>query len=989
MYPGEIPPGGDPRPPISNVPREKISPPASGSRSRAANHALGSNISVGGFFEELPSSKPRPSSGRGKPTALAAEQHQLPQLPFQREPVRQSSFSQRPNSSTSGNSQGYQLLPPERMGPYAHNPQQQPTGEAPVMSSRYSPAPVPQTNAPPSRTRYASSPSGGHRPPPPSQSFSFQPRTSSPLAQSNTLSQQHQLPDNEILHNYDNKQVPPPQNSQEPSYKKIGNSNFEPPRRSQTQSPSATRPKQHLPIHVQEPYQRPASTNYHAVPSYPEPNTIVPRQGPTHARSFSQRFNYISPSDGREIDPLERWKGYPIFKFGFGGTIVSSFPKQIPRYSAGQTTPMIKCSPGEVKIIGSKNAVPLEESISSFPGPLKAKSKKKEILEWLQKRILQLQSIQIPNANGSTLPDPLKRHEEKCLLWKTLHVLVEHNGIIEGNLAAISAIRTILSPESSPGETGSRSSYNLNQGLIGISRYEGSRKASDPADPEAMEALRKILLGGEREAAVWYAVDQRLWAQAMLLASTLDPNIWKQVVREFVRQEVKTLGTNTESLACFYQILAGNLEESIDELVPPSARAGLQMVSKVGGTEPTKNALDGLDRWRETLTLILSNRRQDDWKALVTLGKLLLSYGRTEAAHICFIFAKAPGLFGGADDPQVSVALLGADHVQNPFGFNCDFDSIFLTEVYDFACTVLAPSTVTTFSPHLQSYKLYHAIILADYGYRSEAQQYCDSITAVLKSTTKLSPYFHGLLFRALEDLVERLRQAPTDAPGSWMSRPSMDKVSGSVWTRLNQFIAGEESDAGSAASGKGLDHDVSGPFARVAGDSPTISRRESLSDLYSNYPDGNLATGPAAGVNPSNSRYAPAGQYTPRSSQEQARTGSSLEPRQEYLDDGLNPVVPHQPSSLDNTYEPPTTETYVPPSYNHEVPDGEESSVEEKPKKKSFMDDDDDEGFTSRAAALLKADKAKKDREAEEAFRRAAEEDGMSGLISLVHNFI
>lgn len=1190
MYSGGISAAGEPNPPISNVSRENISPPAVDPRSRSAKvstQALGSKTSVNSFFEELPSSKPRPSSGRGKPIASATEQRQLPQLPFPREPPRQSSFSHRPNSSSSGNSQGYQLLPPERMGLYAHSPQQDFTSQAPVINSRYSPAPVPQTNVPPGRNRYASSPSAGPRPPPPSQGLSFQPRTSSPLAQSNTLSQQHQRnPQNETPRNYDNRQVrpqqlpsyrssidpqsrapttvgsyqeektqtdsdpavfshsvpasqppppsidighapasksppkplyspeiprnyPPPhdnipinssfdaRNAQERPNRMTDDPSSEPPRRSQTQSPSAMRPKQLLPTHVQEPYQRPASTNHRAIPSYPEsPNENLPRQGFSHGRSFSQRFSYITPLDGRENDPLERWKGCPIFRFGFGGTIVTSFPKQIPRYSAGQTIPMIKCSPGEVKINTCKIVVPLEESTSTFPGPLKSKSKKKEVIEWLHKQIIRLQSTGILLANDSTLPDSLKRHDEKCLLWKTLKILVEHDGIIEGNLAAISALRSILLSDSDPRDTNPGSPYSSIKGLVGISRYEESRKELSPVDPEAMETLHKILLRGEREAAVWHAVDQRLWAHAMLLASTLDPKIWKQVVQEFVRQEVKTFGINTESLASLYQIFAGNWEESIDELVSPSARAGLQMVSKVGRSGPTKNALDGLDRWRETLTLILSNRSQDDWRALVALGRLLSSYGRTEAAHICYIFAKSPGLFGGADDSQVSVALLGADHIQNPYGYNRDVDSILLTEVYDFVCTVLAPSTIATFSSHLQSYKLYHAMILAEYGYRLEAQQYCDSITAALKSTTKLSPYFHALLFAALEDLVERLRQAPTDGSASWMSRPSMDRVSGSVWTRLNQFIAGDEIDTGSAASGKGLDNDVSGPFARVVGDSPGISQSELSSDLYSGYFSGNTATGPAiSSVNAISSRYAPAGQFTPRSSLEQARTGSSQEPRRESQGDGLRPLIPHHqyqsrknsstalsqdsppnsykplpgqidypsqtqgylptppsqpeyipnvspedisPSLLDhesyrptpppkdqpsqehhqlvnesqpssryeppssnhdrpssyeppatNTYEPPTTDTYEPPSYNPDSPDGQESTAEKKSKKKSFMDDEDDEEFTSRATAILKAEKARKDREAEETFRRVAEEDGMSVLISSIYPFI
>ena len=50
------------------------------------------------------------------------------------------------------------------------------------------------------------------------------------------------------------------------------------------------------------------------------------------------------------------------------------------------------------------------------------------------------------------------------------------------------------------------------------------------------------------------------------------------------------------------------MEESVDELVPPSARVGLQMVSTVNGQESSQNALDGLDSWKDTLGMVLSNR---------------------------------------------------------------------------------------------------------------------------------------------------------------------------------------------------------------------------------------------------------------------------------------------------------------------------------------------------------------------------------------------
>ena len=1113
--------------------------------------------SLGAFFEELPSSKPRPSSSMGRVTHPTSEPTPPPAMSVQRDPSRQVTMTQQLSSGSP--SQQYQLLPPERMSLFANFSQSEPAIQpVPMVNTRYSPAPVQQSSVPPPRTRYAASPSNVGRPVP-SQTLSFQPRTSSPLAQNSLLPQEknhasvseqssHWSPSNgkhtvqdsmpskifpshqstnmmerNSKHNENIGRIendlqfrdshPPPthhvplsnspsdssyamntpdadytssdgsaslQQPQEPPMDAFGASSRRPPSRtSQSQSPGIDRYKPELPQGMHDQYQRPGSVNNHVPLSLAQTRPQV-TQTRHRERAVSRDVNYIKPSDGREMDYLERWKGCPIISFGFGGTIVTSFPKQVPRYAAGQSTPMIKCSPGEVKIRDGK-ILPLDEDIAAFPGPLKSKNKRKEVLDWLQKRIAHLESGGFDQTGSATLPDPRKRHEEKTMLWKIVRVQVEHDGALDGNASAENAIRSILSPELTVGDSASLSPQAFDSPLLGISRSSGSRSFPDPVKPEVVEDLRKLLLHGEREKAVWHAVDNRLWAHAMLLASTLEKNLWKQVSQEFVRQEVKTFGNNTESLAALYQIFAGNWEESMDELVPPSARAGLQMVSKTAATGPTKNALDGLDRWRETLTLILSNRSVDDGRALVSLGQLLAGYGRTEAAHICYIFAKSPGLFGGPDDSQVSVTLLGADHLQQPFDYARDLDSILLTEVYDFARTVLAPSPTSTVSPHLQSYKLYHAMILAEYGYKIEAQQYCEMITSALNSTTKRSPYYHNILIGALENLVDRLRQAPRDNSGSWISKPSIDKVSGSIWAKFNQYVAGDESDAASTGSGKVQEQDV-GPFARVAGDSPNLSRTPSSSDIYS-------TNAPGLGVSPivpmsslPNSRYAPAGLYTPRSSLEQpsnashelqrptqaqgdslrpgtashqyqprpmSSTGSYPEahkptsqpssyfPRTEsylstqpsqpeympiptseeppsslYHQNSHQPTPPLEPdpsreqyqpllesesaggrqaspmnfesssytydAPSTSDYEPPPMNAYVPPAYDPYVPQARESSVEEKPKRKSFMDDADDDDFEARAAALRKEEKARNDKEADEAFKRAAEADGM-----------
>lgn len=87
-------------------------------------------------------------------------------------------------------------------------------------------------------------------------------------------------------------------------------------------------------------------------------------------------------------------------------------------------------------------------------------------------------------------------------------------------------------------------------------------------------------------------------------------------------------------------------------------------------------------------------------------------------------------------------------------------------------------------------------------------------------------------------------------------------------------------------------------------------------------------------------------------------------------------------PSSAANAYQPPASgNAYEPPSYAPEAhvnptPEetGDPATQDEQPKKKAFMDDDDDEDLAKRTAAIQKAEN---DRKADEAFRKAAEEDG------------
>lgn len=542
-----------------------------------------------------------------------------------------------------------------------------------------------------------------------------------------------------------------------------------------------------------------------------------------------------------------------------------------------------------------------------------------------------------------------------------------------------------------------------------------------------MKTIHRHLLTGDRTAAVWHAADKRLWSHAMLIAGTVSQELWKQVVQDFVRNEVKTLGAGMESLAVLYEIFGGNGEESIDELVPQSARLGQPMLTQMGSSQTLpSNPLDALDKWRETLALVISNRSPNDQTAIIALGKLLAGYGRVEAAHLCYLFARNMISFTGPEDPAASVSMFGFDHQIAPLDLHKDTDALLLTEIYELALSLAPAPAAAPIIPHLQAYKLYHALVLAEYGYRTEALKYCESIAAVLKSTTKPSPYFHRPLFNTLEELTSRLSQSPKDPTTGWLSKLSQDNISGSMWGAFSKFVAGGDDESTSSGLTRDSGLDV-GPFSKV-GPSPGVSRSQSSADLYGTY-NGYSPTmsktpqGPSQ-YNPMGGSYAPSNAYSPyapRGSMEQGRPANAYQPSTGYnpydspmpsatsstfnKQPGSAAPSPYMPQSagFDNkhTFDSPARSTFEPttpqigyeppsqPSYGYDEPtmnkpttNDEEDEDKPKPKKKSFMDDDDDDAeFIAKAAALKKeAEEKKKKEEEKEAQAKSGAKSGWFG---------
>jgi hypothetical protein len=54
----------------------------------------------------------------------------------------------------------------------------------------------------------------------------------------------------------------------------------------------------------------------------------------------------------------------------------------------------------------------------------------------------------------------------------------------------------------------------------------------------ALDQIQEFLIHGHRRKAYHYALDQKLWAHAMIIASSIDKEAWKEVVNDFLKTDL-------------------------------------------------------------------------------------------------------------------------------------------------------------------------------------------------------------------------------------------------------------------------------------------------------------------------------------------------------------------------------------------------------------------------------------------------------------------
>ncbi|KAF1799013.1 Sec23-binding domain of Sec16-domain-containing protein [Mucor lusitanicus] len=461
----------------------------------------------------------------------------------------------------------------------------------------------------------------------------------------------------------------------------------------------------------------------------------------------------VAPVQQPAVDSLDRARGCPIVCFGFGGKMLVTFPRTVTNYYSSTVKPQ----PGPIKITSLKELGPRVFPIP-FPGPvlydskIGTKQKKKDVAQYMAHRVDAFEKEKLAVVYNS-----LEFHqlEAKILLWQLVKVMVENDGAVNDKGKMDQAILSVLRPtvtdvEEShfalPAFNNSSNSNNANQ----------QQPSSVDLSDQVLSKIEHYLLNGDRIGAVDYAIQEDLWAHALIISSCVDKDLWQKVIKNFVDREMNctpemrqnrqfnNIAGNNQALRVIYSLFSGAGATAIHEFLANDVQHintpyGLQAVTPQADVSQ-------LVKWRDTVAIILANRTGRDLEALTAFGDMMKEQGWIEAAHICYLLSPPCAVHAGIDTMQVRLTLIGSDRAS--------IDAYNLTEIFEFA------TSTTTCLPFLQGYKLAHAWILADFGYMDQAQRYYDAIDQCIKSYTKGSPYLHPHLIEQVNALGVFLENA-------------------------------------------------------------------------------------------------------------------------------------------------------------------------------------------------------------------------------------
>lgn len=506
-----------------------------------------------------------------------------------------------------------------------------------------------------------------------------------------------------------------------------------------------------------------------------------------------------------EDDPLGRGsdaiRSVPCASFGHTGQLLLVFPSDEEDRHADQSGAAgygFSSAGRTVRLRDLTSVVPTSAGSSStltFPGPLifdgpaakaaSADKKKREAVDrYVADRIGEIETG-LPYLTVKNDPQARSREEAKLVLMRLLQRAIAADGRPRDDPAELVAIIASTSAESS----------------------HSSKVEADSRPRASRSHLTSLLVHARREEALSYAIENHMWADALLVASSMGPEAWQRCITAYIGSELTPSDEPGAKLVlpAIYN-LYGSTMDAFAHLTP----------QELGQS------------WRDILAAVIGTKSSDS--AAEVLGDKLMAIGLIEAGHCCYLVSSLlPAWASGNAHAAAKYPLLGQRNTDR------DEESTIYSELLEYALA-LRPAKDFAGVLHLLPYKINKAQHLLASGQRADAQRYCDSILGSLK-VSRLSEASAPVLINLVDSLTAML--AGKELPNLALKRgakPNLDKIGSWFEGRLTKFIAGDEGEAQpeKAPSG-GVEV---GPFSHYSTITPEAatqvsSRTPSLYDVH------------------------------------------------------------------------------------------------------------------------------------------------------------
>lgn len=276
----------------------------------------------------------------------------------------------------------------------------------------------------------------------------------------------------------------------------------------------------------------------------------------------------VSSAISTNHDRLLNRPAIPIASFGFNGKLVTFFPSSSSHAAASYGMMYDQSSSSTTVKIQKLSEIAQSDvpGLDSFPGPLfmdtnatsasgKAK-KKKELLAWLNTRIEDSQKERSYLGAGSS-EELRAQADQKLVVLQLLKILLEHDGKLTGTPQLDQLVQQALVPHLSSSEHNS-SAFAVAADL-GKRVEQTSTSSVLQATSGDLDTIQLHLLKGERREAVQYALNNRLYTHALVIASGTDKALLAEVVKDFLAYELSGMNhSGREALKVAYSLLAGS-----------------------------------------------------------------------------------------------------------------------------------------------------------------------------------------------------------------------------------------------------------------------------------------------------------------------------------------------------------------------------------------------------------------------------------------------